>query len=57
MSVEFKEKAEELGGYRLDYRGLTEVKGKGKLDTWWLVGKDGLDIDLPEPLDNPLYGE
>lgn len=37
------------GGYRLRERGLTHVKGKGAMRTYWLLGKDGFDKSLPTP--------
>lgn len=37
------------GGYRLRSRGLTQVKGKGAMHTYWLLGKDGFDKPLPTP--------
>ena len=27
--------------FRTEHRGLVDVKGKGRLDTYWLVGKEG----------------
>lgn len=43
------------GGYRLRSRGLTQVKGKGAMHTYWLLGKDGFDKYLPTP--PPLESE
>lgn len=37
------------GGYRLRERGLTHIKGKGAMRTYWLLGKDGFDKSLPAP--------
>ncbi|CAK9802664.1 Retinal guanylyl cyclase 2 [Anthophora quadrimaculata] len=42
------------GGYQIEYRGRTEVKGKGKMPTYWLLGKQGFDKELPKP---PPLGE
>lgn len=39
----------EIGGYHLDFRGETELKGKGTHKTYWLTGKDGFDKELPQP--------
>lgn len=39
----------DAGGYRLRSRGLTAVKGKGAMHTYWLLGKDGFDRRLPTP--------
>ncbi|XP_076453492.1 retinal guanylyl cyclase 1-like [Babylonia areolata] len=45
---------DDLGGYHVDFRGETELKGKGIHKTWWLVGKEGVEFELPEP--PPLHG-
>ncbi|KAM9197424.1 LOW QUALITY PROTEIN: guanylate cyclase 2G-like [Dugong dugon] len=37
-----------LGGYDLEKRGTIPVKGKGEQTTFWLKGKEGLTILLPE---------
>ena len=29
------------GRFHTEHRGLVDVKGKGRLDTYWLVGKEG----------------
>ncbi|KAL1788700.1 guanylate cyclase 2G-like [Sigmodon hispidus] len=36
------------GGYHLQKRGTIAVKGKGEQTTFWLKGKDGLTVPLPE---------
>ncbi|CAD5115643.1 DgyrCDS4599 [Dimorphilus gyrociliatus] len=38
---------DELGGFELACRGQREVKGKGNMTTYWLIGKDGFDLPLP----------
>lgn len=38
-----------VGGYHIEYRGRTDVKGKGKMPTYWLLGKQGFDKELPTP--------
>ncbi|XP_035290382.1 retinal guanylyl cyclase 1 [Anguilla anguilla] len=38
-------------GYKLDTRGLTELKGKGIENTYWLVGREGFTKPLPVPPD------
>ncbi|XP_062341849.1 retinal guanylyl cyclase 1 [Osmerus eperlanus] len=38
-------------GYKIDNRGLTELKGKGVENTFWLVGKEGYLKPLPVPPD------
>lgn len=42
-------KLEHLGGYKMEFRGVTQVKGKGAMNTYWLYGKEGYDKWLPEP--------
>ncbi|XP_027707431.1 guanylate cyclase 2G-like [Vombatus ursinus] len=37
-----------IGGYDLQERGTIKVKGKGEQTTYWLKGKVGLAISLPE---------
>ncbi|KAK0094156.1 hypothetical protein PV326_011713 [Microctonus aethiopoides] len=39
----------QVGGYQIEYRGCTEVKGKGIMPTYWLLGKQGFDKQLPTP--------
>lgn len=39
----------QVGGYYIEYRGPTDVKGKGKMPTYWLLGKQGFDKELPKP--------
>lgn len=39
---------QDLGGYNLECRGMREVKGRGLMCTWWLIGKDGFDQPLPD---------
>ncbi|CAF1149237.1 unnamed protein product [Adineta ricciae] len=41
---------EEIGGFQLEYRGITEIKGRGNYKTYWLCGKDGFDKELPDPV-------
>ncbi|KAM4546060.1 retinal guanylyl cyclase 1 [Odontesthes bonariensis] len=38
-------------GYKIQIRGLTELKGKGIETTYWLVGKEGFNKPLPVPPD------
>uniref|UniRef100_A0AAZ1XRG9 Guanylate cyclase n=1 Tax=Oreochromis aureus TaxID=47969 RepID=A0AAZ1XRG9_OREAU len=40
-------------GYKIDVRGLTELKGKGIETTYWLVGKEDFTKPLPDPRDLP----
>jgi len=41
---------DELGGYRLEERGFVEMKGKGQLLTYWLIGQDEEILLTPEHL-------
>ncbi|CAH8486676.1 unnamed protein product [Schistosoma turkestanicum] len=38
-----------LGGYYLQLRGKVELKGKGLVDSFWLIGKDNFNKPLPDP--------
>uniref|UniRef100_A0A667Z1E4 Guanylate cyclase n=1 Tax=Myripristis murdjan TaxID=586833 RepID=A0A667Z1E4_9TELE len=38
-------------GYKLDVRGVTELKGKGSETTYWLVGRKDYNKPLPIPPD------
>ncbi|KAL5005346.1 hypothetical protein ScPMuIL_018802 [Solemya velum] len=49
-----KEKLDELTGYLTEYRGETEIKGKGFAKTYWLIGKEGFNKVLPVPPDQEL---
>ncbi|XP_065164768.1 retinal guanylyl cyclase 2 isoform X3 [Atheta coriaria] len=49
LSTATRARLEKAGGYKLQYRGATEVKGKGTMDTYWLSGKAGFDKPLPTP--------
>ncbi|CAF3294200.1 unnamed protein product [Rotaria sp. Silwood2] len=39
-----------IGGFQLEYRGITEIKGRGNYKTYWLCGKNGFDKELPAPV-------
>ncbi|XP_046427719.1 retinal guanylyl cyclase 2 [Neodiprion fabricii] len=54
MSQATRDRLTHVGGYQIEYRGRTEVKGKGRLPTYWLLGKQGFDKELPTP---PPLGE
>uniref|UniRef100_A0A183SFY8 Guanylate cyclase n=1 Tax=Schistocephalus solidus TaxID=70667 RepID=A0A183SFY8_SCHSO len=41
---------DELGGYKFEYRGKVSLKGRGEVETYWLVGREGFDGPLPTPL-------
>ncbi|XP_034239013.1 uncharacterized protein LOC117643935 [Thrips palmi] len=35
--------------YDIEYRGMTELKGKGLMPTYWLLGRKGFEKELPTP--------
>ncbi|XP_058791773.1 guanylate cyclase D isoform X2 [Phymastichus coffea] len=49
MSQATRDKLTQAGGYIIEYRGPTEVKGKGTMNTYWLLGKQDFDKELPVP--------
>ncbi|KDR17127.1 Retinal guanylyl cyclase 2, partial [Zootermopsis nevadensis] len=49
LSQATKEQLDQVGGFQLEYRGETDIKGKGKMHTYWLLGKAGFDKQLPTP--------
>lgn len=49
MSQETCDLLEKAGGYIIESRGPIEIKGKGKMNTYWLLGKQGFDKILPTP--------
>ncbi|KAF2366961.1 Adenylyl cyclase class-3/4/guanylyl cyclase [Trinorchestia longiramus] len=50
-------KLRESGDYHLEYRGRTQIKGKGLLPTYWLLGKDDFKKELPKAPDIGLDEE
>uniref|UniRef100_A0A6P4ES69 Guanylate cyclase n=1 Tax=Drosophila rhopaloa TaxID=1041015 RepID=A0A6P4ES69_DRORH len=54
MSQETRDRLEARGGYAIEQRGLIDIKGKGMMNTFWLLGKKGFDKPLPAP---PPIGE
>ncbi|XP_053691117.1 uncharacterized protein LOC128739646 [Sabethes cyaneus] len=54
MSQQTCDLLEQAGGYVIEPRGPIEIKGKGKMHTYWLLGKKGFDKVLPPP---PPIGE
>jgi PAS domain S-box-containing protein len=38
---------QDVGGFQLRPRGEISVKGKGKMTTYWLTGKEGFPYELP----------
>ncbi|GBP05358.1 Atrial natriuretic peptide receptor 2 [Eumeta japonica] len=41
ISLSTKQALEEVGGYVVESRGLIDVAGKGKMETFWLISKIG----------------
>ncbi|XP_039490376.1 uncharacterized protein LOC120451081 isoform X2 [Drosophila santomea] len=54
MSQETRDRLEARGGYDIEPRGLIDIKGKGMMNTFWLLGKKGFEKPLPAP---PPVGE
>ncbi|XP_013783433.2 receptor-type guanylate cyclase Gyc76C-like [Limulus polyphemus] len=56
VSPDCKEYLDRLGGYILEKRGVIPIKGKGNINTFWLLGckhcREPLEIKLPQPLFN-----
>lgn len=49
LSEATRERLVQAGGYQLEPRGPIEIKGKGLMHTYWLLGKHGFDKVLPTP--------
>lgn len=49
LSESTRDRLERAGGYYIDPRGPIEIKGKGLMNTYWLLGKKGFDKLLPVP--------
>ncbi|XP_068629207.1 uncharacterized protein [Battus philenor] len=49
VSAATAERLMAAGGFRLRSRGLRQIKGKGAMHTYWLLGKDGFERPLPAP--------
>ncbi|XP_037038134.1 uncharacterized protein LOC119075714 isoform X2 [Bradysia coprophila] len=49
LSEATRDRLERAGGYYLEPRGPIEIKGKGLMNTYWLLGKMGFDKVLPTP--------
>ncbi|KAI4486945.1 hypothetical protein M0802_012202 [Mischocyttarus mexicanus] len=58
ISLEMKKALDAVGGFKIEHRGLVDVKGKGLMDTYWLECKDGgiaraAELDLPSFFEDP----
>ena len=53
MSSSTKDGLKNFSGYHLEHRGEIEVKGKGSMHTYFLLGRDGFHKTLPNPADYP----
>ncbi|XP_077987402.1 atrial natriuretic peptide receptor 1-like [Glandiceps talaboti] len=40
-----------IGGFKVEHRGLVEMKGKGKVITFWLTGVDTQNKDIHDTID------
>lgn len=49
LSEATRDRLEKAGGYHLESRGGIEIKGKGTMNTYWLLGKKGFDKLVPTP--------
>ncbi|OXU32024.1 hypothetical protein TSAR_004322 [Trichomalopsis sarcophagae] len=49
LSQATRDRLTQVGGYVIEYRGRTDIKGKGKMPTYWLLGKQDFDKELPVP--------
>ncbi|GFY45875.1 speract receptor [Trichonephila inaurata madagascariensis] len=47
VSEACKKVLDKLGGYILEERGLVQIKGKGEMRTYWLLGKEVYDPLFP----------
>ena len=52
ISMETKLLLDTLGRFHTEHRGMVEVKGKGMLDTYWLIAKEGGITALQEDDDD-----
>merc|ERR1712065_85430 len=48
MSPQSQRILDKHGGYKLECRGEIEVKGKGRMTTSWLLGREGFNKKLPD---------
>ncbi|KAH9518864.1 hypothetical protein Btru_006448 [Bulinus truncatus] len=51
ISQSAKDNLQTFSGYHIEHRGEIEVKGKGKMLTYFLTGRDGFYKSLPNPED------
>ncbi|KAF4519255.1 hypothetical protein B566_EDAN002143 [Ephemera danica] len=56
ISLEMKQALDCVGGFITERRGLVEVKGKGLMETYWLLEKEG-GISRATELDMPGFFE
>lgn len=49
LSEATRDRLEQSGGYCIEPRGSIDIKGKGMMSTYWLLGKKGFEKTLPTP--------
>lgn len=54
LSSAARDELDKLQAYHLECRGEIQVKGKGLLTTYFLIGKDGFDRELPSCDEYPV---
>ncbi|XP_038050160.1 atrial natriuretic peptide receptor 1-like [Patiria miniata] len=48
ISTSTRDVLDQIGGFKIELRGEINVKGKAPMTTYWLIGKDKSDYDLPD---------
>lgn len=54
VSEDTKVILDKLGGFKIKHRGTIEVKGKGNMDTYWLLGHTSYEHLSPDSV-VPIY--
>ncbi|XP_035827307.1 soluble guanylate cyclase 89Db-like [Aplysia californica] len=53
MTEATKNELDRRGGYVISERGKVEIKGKGKMTTYWLLSRSVGDTDVTENFEEP----